>query len=212
MDHLISKVMKASPRRFHLIKQGSAREWVIASDTVVSSYSTVLIEGVLAGKSVLRVAPEPTPGALHYDWCDLVPAAETRDAFIAACLADDAGASGRPLKAWAEQTFFPAGDPVDRLVEGLAEFIKAGHAAAGPQRRGPHGMAIPAWVRLVASLVGPQARHTLLLKHCAGYAYNLGTHEKDLFSQADVQARLERWRAQLSAAGVSEPAVQPSLA
>ena len=211
MDGVIGKVLKASPRRFHLIKQGSAREWVIASDAVVSSYSTVLIEGALAGKSVLRVAPEPTPAALHYDWCDLVPAVETRDAFISACLAADSGDSGGPLKAWAEQTFFAAGDPVDRLVEGLAEVIKAGHAASAPQRKGPHGMAMPSWVRLVAGLAGPQARHALLLKHCPGYAYNLATHEKDLFSQADVQARVERWKAQLSTRpSVSEPAVQSS--
>ncbi len=101
---------------------------------------------------------------------------------------------------------------MERLVDGLAEVIKAGHAASGLQRRGPHGMALPAWVRLVASLVGPQARHALLLKHCAGYAYNLDTHEKDLFSQADVQARVGRWSAQLSAAGVDDPPVRPSAA
>ncbi len=72
-------------------------------------------------------------------------------------------------------------------------------------------MAMPSWVRLVAGLAGPQARHALLLKHCPGYAYNLATHEKDLFSQADVQARVERWKAQLSTRpSVSEPAVQCS--
>ncbi len=200
MDQLINTVLKSAPRRFHLIKEGSAREWVLASDKVVSSYSTVLIEGALAGKAILRVAPEPTPAGLKYDWCDLVPAASTRDEFIAVCLENDRGVSGQPLKDWAERTFFPAGDPVDRLVETLAQVVRASRDRGLTPRKGPHGMAMPAWVRMIARLAGPRARHRLLLKHCPGYAYNLATHEKDLFSQADVRARVERWESLLGGA------------
>jgi len=205
MDQLITTVLKAAPRRFHLIKEGSAREWVLASDMVVSSYSTVLIEGALAGKAVLRVEPEPTPAGLRYDWCELVPSVSTRDQMITACLGDGQGANGGPLKDWAERTFFPLGDPVDRLVEGLAEVIRASHGGAATRRKGRHSMGLPGWVQMIARMAGPQARHRLLLKHCPGYAYNLATHEKDLFGPREVRARVDRWGLQLAAADPRTP-------
>jgi hypothetical protein len=179
---------------FRTIKDRTAREWTLASDLVVSSYSTVLIEAALAGKAILRAAPEPTPEALRYDWCDLAPEAKDQTSFLAACRAPDP-AGGEPLRQWAEETFFPAGDPVERLVEALAEEIKAAYAETAAPVSAPHGQAMPAWLAPLAALAPPALRHDLFKRYVEGYEFNRSTHEKDLFTARDVAQRTRRWRA-----------------
>ena len=192
---------------YRLIKDGSAREWVIASDVVASSYSTVLIEGALAGKRLVRAAPEPTPEGLRYDWCDLVPAAETQDVFLAACLAADAPGD-EALRDWAEAMFFPSGDPVDRLVEAVAAEVEAAYAGPAPTAA-KNGMPMPAWLRIVAPMLGPVRRHRLFERFVPGYFFNRETHEKDLFGQAEVAARVARWRRTLAAVPAAWTAARP---
>jgi hypothetical protein len=174
---------------FRTIKGGSAREWVLAADVVASSYSTVLIEAALAGKAVVRIEPEPTPAGLRYDWCDLVAPAATQDEFLAACRARDATGSV-PLRDWAEARFFPAGDPVERLVDAVAAEIKA----AGPAQPAPaRPSRLPAWLKLAAPALPPATRHALFDRHAPGYFFNRDTHEKDLFGPAEVRARTAKW-------------------
>ena len=188
----VAETLASEAPAFRIIKDRSAREWVLAGDLVASSYSTVLIEAALAGKAILRVAPEPTPEGLRYDWCDLAPEAADAAGFLEACRRADP-ASADALRQWAEETFFPAGDPVERLVEVIAEEVLQAHAAAEEPGSGPHGMAMPAWLGPIAALSSPRARHELFEKHVANYAFNRATHEKDLFGQAEVRARTKRW-------------------
>ena len=178
---------------FRTIKGRSARDWTLASDVVASSYSTVLIEAALAGKAIVRVEPEPVPPGLKYDWCELAPPAHTEAAFLAACRADDGEASSIPLRDWAEATFFPKGDPIERLVETIAAEVKAAYAdPAGPTTLA-QGPGLPPWLRLLAPALTPKARHTLFAKHAPGYFFNRDTHEKDLFGQGEVRARTAKW-------------------
>ena len=178
---------------FRIVKDRSAREWVLAGDLVASSYSTVLIEAALAGKAILRVAPEPTPAGLRYDWCDLAPEALDGAGFLEACRRADP-ASGERLRQWAEETFFPAGDPVERLVETIAQEVRAAYASPEPPVTAAHGMSMPAWLGPVAALSSPLARHELFEKHVPNYAFNRSTHEKDLFTPGEVERRVRRWR------------------
>ena len=178
---------------FRIIKDRSAREWVLAGDVVASSYSTVLIEAALAEKAIVRVAPEPTPAGLRYDWCDLAPEVVDQAGFLGACKAADPSSSAA-LRQWAEETFFPAGDPVERLVETIAEEVRAAYADPEPPVTAAHGLAMPAWLGPVASLSSPLARHELFEKHVPNYAFNRSTHEKDLFPASEVDRRVRRWR------------------
>ena len=185
-----AEVFGARAPAFRTTKGGSAREWVLASDVVASSYSTVLIEAALAGKAIVRIEPEPTPAGLRYDWCELAPAAATQAEFLAACRAKDASSS-IPLRDWAEARFFPAGDPVERLVDAVAAEVEA----AGPAQPAPvKSPRLPAWLRLAAPALAPAQRHALFARHAPGYFFNRDTHEKDLFGQAEVRARTARWR------------------
>ena len=189
----VAETLGGEAPAFRIVKDRSAREWVLASDLVASSYSTVLIEAALAGKAILRVGPEPTPAGLRYDWCDLAPEAADQTAFVQACDRADPS-SAEALRQWAEETFFPAGDPVERLVEIIAEEVRAAHAAPEAPTTAAHGMTLPAWLGPVAALSSPLARHELFEKHVQGYAFNRSTHEKDLFAQSEVDRRVRKWR------------------
>lgn len=178
---------------YHVIKERTARDWVLASDVVASSYSTVLIEAALADKALVKVAPEPIPDGLRYDWCELLPDVKTQEAFLKACAAKAPGRPAQTLRAWAEEMFFPAGDPVDRLVEAIAEEVKAAYADPPPATSGEQGMKLPAWLKLAAPHLSPQSRHAAFAKHVKGYFFNRSTHEKDLFSQDEVERRTRRW-------------------
>lgn len=201
----VAETLGGADPAFRIVKDRSAREWVLSSEVVVSSYSTVLIEAALAGKAILRAAPEPTPAGLRYDWCDLAPEAVDEAAFLEACRKADPE-SGAPLRQWAEETFFPAGDPVERLVEVIAEEVEAAYASTEAPVSGPHGMTMPAWLGPVAALSSPLARHELYEKHVPNYAFNRSTHEKDLFTPAEVERRTRRWRKLVLARKVLAPA------
>ena len=203
-----AEVFKDGRPAFALIKGRSARDWVMASDIVASSYSTVLIEGALAGKALVRVAPEPTPDGLRYDWCDLVPGIASEAGFIEACLAPAAdGASA--LRDWAERSFFPAGDPVDRLVEIVADQIEAAAAGPPPVRAPTVAQAMPGWLRLVAARLSPRRRRDLFARFVPGFFFNAETHEKDVFGASEVDRRVVRWRTVLASVGTESTLASP---
>ena len=193
LRQFVAETLGGEAPAFRIVKHRSAREWVLASDLVASSYSTVLIEAALAEKAILRVAPEPTPAGLRYDWCDLAPEAKDEAAFIEACRRADPS-SADALRQWADETFFPVGDPVERLVETIAEEVRAAYASTEAPITARHGMTMPIWLGPVAALSSPLARHELFEKHVANYAFNRSTHEKDLFTSAEVDRRTRRWR------------------
>lgn len=179
--------------RFHLIKQESAREWVFASDVVVSSFSTVLIEAALAGKPALRAEPYVTPTALRYKWCELVDEATTQAEFVRAAM-NVSPASTDPLSEWAKRFFFPQGDPVENLVTLIAS--AAAVASAGPPARASDHRAMPLSTQQMeaAAAMSLGARDRFFRGAVKGYFFNRDTHEKDMFSSADIEARVQRWR------------------
>ena len=61
------------PKNLHIIKDGTVREWVLASDVVISSYSTTLLEGSAANKPVFMFQPEPFPRFLKHKWQEHIP-------------------------------------------------------------------------------------------------------------------------------------------
>ena len=66
-----------NPKNLHIIKDGTVREWVLASDVVLSSYSTTLLEGAAANKPVFMFQPEPFPTFLEHEWQKHIPKVET---------------------------------------------------------------------------------------------------------------------------------------
>jgi hypothetical protein len=124
-DALVAAVGEP-PAHLHLLKEGSAREWILAADTVFSSYSTTLIESAVAGKRPFMVAPIPMIDDLQLDWYRHVPAIKDEDAFLAAARDPEAAGIGDALRGWAHETMLSRGDPIGRIADELARMAAPG--------------------------------------------------------------------------------------
>jgi surface carbohydrate biosynthesis protein len=116
----VHQIIGAIPERMRLIKDGSVREWILASDVVISSYSTSLIEAALAGKRSYLLEPFPIPKFLHVDWHDYVPHVKTRDECASVCLEISPMRASHQLANWARATMLARGDAIWNLADFLA--------------------------------------------------------------------------------------------
>jgi surface carbohydrate biosynthesis protein len=140
-------VMSEIPERIHIIQKESVREWILASDIVVSSHSTSLIEGAVAGKDVYILEPSRIPASLHVDWHDLLPHLKSEREFVEACSGEKSKSDER-LAQWARKTLMGRGDSIRNLTNYLAAIIQgeidvpAAHAVAIPARN----RILPVWL------------------------------------------------------------------
>lgn len=99
-----------------LIKDGTVNEWILASDVVVSSFSTSLLEASIAGKPAYMLEPIPLPDPLWSTWNDEADSLKTQDEFLAACL-NPAAIPEQRLRTWAQANLLAQGDPIENLVD-----------------------------------------------------------------------------------------------
>jgi hypothetical protein len=186
------------PEHLRVIKGGSVREWILASDLVVSSFSTTLIEAAIAGRPGFMTVPESPPAELRCGWYELAPTLEDESAFLRACEGIVGDDPGRRLREWGRRTFLAVEDPVERLVARLVELARREAAAPSPRVPSPGGQmgrsvaldAYRAWRDLrkgVLSLVAPAAAHD--------------SQEADRFDRSEVQARTRAWGRLLQGCG-----------
>ena len=115
----VEEVLPRIPPRLSFIQRDTVREWVLASDVVMSSYSTTLIEASIAGKPAYIVEPIPWPASLRQEWHSLVRRVGSQDEFIAAATGAAAG-DANALEGWARSTMLANGDPIVRIADHLA--------------------------------------------------------------------------------------------
>ena len=192
MLDFFGKHVGSSAPRLHFIKEGSVREWILASDKVVSSYSTSLIEAAVAGKDVFMFEPTPFPSALHCAWYDLAPKIKDAAQFTERCLGAAGQAGDTPLHRWANAELLSTGDAISNLcdllqeMKGLAQDRRASPSSTGARPPGP----LPP----------------------AGRAYfNAQTHEADVFEPEDAARWVEAWRRTLAGGAASRPEREPVL-
>ena len=193
------------PRHLHIIKDGTVREWILASDVVASSYSTTLIEASIAGKPICMFAPIPFPDFLHAEWYHLAPRAESLSEFLEMVISPTSATNSQPLRAWAERTMMKHGDPISNLVDYLAAVYRgetpvpdqpsnSDLAIPAPQQapRASRGSKWPRWVRRIWAwmrmVMGRQ---------------RVSAHEQDEFDDHDVAQRVSKW-AQVLGEGLEE--------
>jgi hypothetical protein len=111
------------PPRMSISSRDTVRDWVLASDVVVSSYSTALIEAAVAGKPSFILKPVPMPESLQSEWHALLPHLHSQEELIKAVSAPPVDAS--PLSRWAQSALMSRGDPILRIADELAR-IRAG--------------------------------------------------------------------------------------
>ncbi len=112
------------PPLMHVIKEGTVREWILASDIVMSSYSTTLIEASVANKPVYMLEPIHFPDYVQADWYDLVPQLTTLQDFLGVIVEPVVTNTCQPLKNWAVQSMMNSNDPITHLADWLAGICK----------------------------------------------------------------------------------------
>lgn len=156
--------------RIHFIKEGTVREWILASDHIVSSYSTSLLEASVAGKRAWMFEPIKIPDGLHCEWYDAAPRLRTVDDFCG-MLDERMDVRVDRLAVWARDNLLPAGDPIRNIVDQL--------------------------VRLRAQAVDGRAMGVLPRNPGDKKYFNKDSHEMDEFSAEAVEANSRRWAGQL---------------
>lgn len=185
MEPFVAKVgpwVQAAGKRVHITTDATVREWILASDVVVSSYSTSLIETSLTGKPIHMLEPVPFPDYVMNDWYSLVERVRTKEEFAARVLAPGPGGDSSPLRQWAEDTNLPNGDPILRTAEWVRDCVR--ETPAAPDRR---ALALKARMRQAGDALKWKLR---------------GQREKipmkDWFDPGDADARVEKWRGVLA--------------
>lgn len=156
--------------KIHFIKEGSVREWVLASDQVISSYSTSLLEASVAGKPAWMFEPIPIPEGLHCEWYDSAPRIRSATEFASICSSRRSSIDS-PLVSWVQDNLLPEHDAIEKITFELGELC----AKASP-------------VRAIGLLPAD-----LQVKQY----FNKDSHEMDEFTLEDVNAASNRWSAHL---------------
>jgi surface carbohydrate biosynthesis protein len=102
--------------RLHINQSESVREWIQASDLVMSSHSTSMIEAAIAGKPVFMVEPYPIPSPLNIDWLGFLPHIQTREEFFQICLNGKQDQVDSRLANWARKTLMGNGDSIQNIT------------------------------------------------------------------------------------------------
>jgi surface carbohydrate biosynthesis protein len=168
--------------RIHFLKEGSVREWIMASDVVISSYSTSLIEAAVAGKPAWMFEPIPILEALHCEWYDHAGRVRDAEDVVRVCHQDAPIAADDPLRAWAHANVLACGDPLQRLALQLALLVDRARSGPGTE--------------------GELPSHLGTRKY-----FNEETHEKDAFAPQEVEALTAEWASLLASTPPGDPVI-----
>ncbi len=166
--------------RLRILKDESAREWILASDTVVSSFSTTMIEASIAGKEIAMVEPIALPEALDCDFYQYIPRIVSREEFLALSSSSTSGSSDR-LRLWAMKQMLAYGDPIENLTSYICQL-----ASHPPVRRAT-------WLERLSSGPRPQRWIKDAATGKEKKYFNESTHENDIFDQEMVDQKTARW-------------------
>jgi surface carbohydrate biosynthesis protein len=185
----------------YIIKEGSVREWVLASDIVMSSYSTTLIEAAVANKPIYMIEPIHFPDYVQADWYKLVPQIETLEKFLEVIGDPALPNTCHPLQTWAHESLMKFANPIGNLAGWLAAICKG--EVHVPDHPDPGLMPAPVslpvetsrslddWFRLpgrVVDFVWRKFTHPEIGTDGIPISYQL-----DKITDAEVNHRVEHW-------------------
>lgn len=130
----VKSILPEIPERLHIIQQESVREWIIASDVILSSHSTSLIEGAVADKPVFMVEPHPIPSALKVGWHELLNHLKTCEEIRSVCAGRFPREDTR-LRDWARQTMMGRGDSIHNLAQYIIDMLSGRSDVPPPPSR-----------------------------------------------------------------------------
>jgi len=190
----VTEAVEDIPPSLHFIKEGTVREWILASEVVHSSYSTTLLEAAVAHKPIYMLAPLPFPDFLHADWYALVDQIESYADFAASIDSQDHN-NWEALEGWVNQTMLAEGDAIENIAALIASVARGERelpspVAIGRQARRPTALKL---YRRIRRSGGRIVRAILRTVGITALEYRWDAHEKDRLDQADIEARVARW-------------------
>jgi hypothetical protein len=191
----LHKMVGEVPERLHIIKYGSVREWILASEVVLSSYSTTLLEAASAHKPLYMMVPYPFPEFIHVDWNDLAEKVFTGDSFLKAISQPGLPENWRALETWVVQSMMSRGDAVANLVEILTALLSGGLQVSAPV---PIASEIRrfSWekpIRRLRKFGWNTMQRGLYYVGVKTQAQVWNPHETDVVTSDEVEARVSRW-------------------
>lgn len=189
----IKEIIATIPDRMHIHQQETVREWVLASDAVISSYSTSLIESAIAGKASYMVEPYPFPHSLRQGWHELLPHITSRQEFLSILSNATGNEAGKQLGEWARATMLSSGDPIGQLADYIAQLL---HGEIYPPPKAtrqsvtmPGHDLFPGWFRY-----GLRKFRQWGALHIPGVAFRIPSEDVyDVAVQKEIPQRLEKW-------------------
>lgn len=185
-----TRILPSMPARLHITKDESIREWILASDIVISSYSTSLIEAAVADKQTYIVEPLPLLPELRSEWHDHATHLHTQSEFERVVLGD-VPSTANPLGVWARRSMLANGDPILNLTQFLAGLCSG---ALPPPPPPSHANMLNssqpplfAWLAFeYQRLQGHKQRREIMKWHDSYY-------ENEVASPDEIQQRVARW-------------------
>jgi hypothetical protein len=194
---VVKDILPEMPAHLHLIQQESVREWILVSDVVLSSHSTSLIEGAVAGRPVFMVEPHPIPAALKVKWHDLLGHIKTRDEFIRACAGSE-GSEDTRLKDWARRNLMNRGDSIFNLADFILALlvgeVEAPHYPSREVATPALKWIPPAWFWSIYR----RAKQKVRFRETSGIEPEF---VKDVVSRDEVKRRIHKWSRLLATMG-----------
>lgn len=192
----IQGLVGSLPDQLHIIKDGSVREWILASDIVLSSISTTLLEAAIANKSLYMLMPYAIPEFIHVEWNDLAPKIKSEDKFLSILSQPVLEPNWGPLESWIVEKMLNRGDPITNQVTffvsvlngdihlpALGEFVKR-------NIRSPLSKAMDV-IRKSAWKFYERSKYQLGLK---SKSQRWEPHQMDLIEVDEVEQKVSRWQ------------------
>ena len=181
------------PNGIHILQDQTVREWILASDMIVSSHSTSLIEAAISGKPTFMLQPYPLPADLSAAWHQHLTPIKTKNDFLEATKHSNAS---RDLKDWAEKTMMCNGDPIINLCK-FAQKVLSGDMVRPPIPTKAM-LTVPSQYKIISMLPKDCIYEIRRLKNrvkrmLAPNPEVIAEYEKDQISENELNSRILKW-------------------
>jgi hypothetical protein len=121
-DYIKNNVSESLLENIKIIQEETVREWVLASDIVLSSHSTTLLEAVVAKKEAYMLTPYNMPEQLKVEWQNFFIKVKTFEDFER-YMKQNKNLNSK-AEEWINQTFFIQKDSINAIADSIFDVYK----------------------------------------------------------------------------------------
>ncbi len=177
--NIINKIAGKIPSDVFIIKNESVRNWVLASDVVVSSYSTTLLEASVGEKPSFILEPKPIHPLLRYSWFKFIKSIKAKRE-LDSIIGSNPNSKNKSLQKWIEKEYFTNPTPIKNLCNYIGKLSRKNTQTINPF--------LFLRARTLSYLL--RIRNSLSKKQY----FNYETHENDIFNVSDITEISQKWK------------------